>query len=175
MNERLPYSHLRKLALLAREKISRRRLFTETDQALRNSRGLISTQAHTGKSAFEALCADSQQRYQYNDDHEDRTDKTVRVCDGGFKKREWCRADSVKKLLVHIKGRFGRGKLISLFSQVSSLPGSPRRAERTDRPRISDERHRKPADQAPVLKRAVSSRPLVVNVDTSSRAPLVVD
>jgi hypothetical protein len=32
----------------------------------------------------------------------------VRVCDGGFKEREWCRADSVKKLLVLIEGRFGR-------------------------------------------------------------------
>jgi hypothetical protein len=62
MNERLPYHNLRKLALLAREKISRKRLFTGTDQALRNSRGLISgTQTHTKKSAFETLSADSQQ------------------------------------------------------------------------------------------------------------------
>ena len=42
MNDRLPYRDMRKLALLAREKIGQKRLLTETDQLLRNSRDLIS-------------------------------------------------------------------------------------------------------------------------------------
>jgi hypothetical protein len=32
MNERLPYSNMRKLALLARERIGQKRLLTKTDQ-----------------------------------------------------------------------------------------------------------------------------------------------
>ena len=40
MNERLPYRDMRKLALLTRKKIGQKRLLTETDQLLRNSRDL---------------------------------------------------------------------------------------------------------------------------------------
>src|SRR6516165_885698 len=42
MNERLPYRDMRKLALLAHEKIGHKHLLTETDRLLRNSRHLIS-------------------------------------------------------------------------------------------------------------------------------------
>jgi hypothetical protein len=48
MNERLPYRDMRKLALLAREKIGQKRLLTETDQLLRNSRDLISRMGQAG-------------------------------------------------------------------------------------------------------------------------------
>ena len=42
MNERRPYGDLRKLALLAREKIAhQKRLLSETDQLLRGPRDLI--------------------------------------------------------------------------------------------------------------------------------------
>jgi len=59
MNDRLPYRDMRKLALLAREKIGQKRLLTETDQLLRKSRDLIS---HTQelireKSAFDTVVA----------------------------------------------------------------------------------------------------------------------
>ena len=63
MNERLLYRQVRKLALLAREKIGRKRLLTETDRLLRNSRDLIS-----GTQDLEALSADSQQPISADDD-----------------------------------------------------------------------------------------------------------
>ena len=53
MNERLPYRDMRKLALLAREKIGRKRLLTEADRLLRNSRDLIS-----GTQELKTLSAD---------------------------------------------------------------------------------------------------------------------
>jgi hypothetical protein len=68
MNERLPYRDMRKLALLAREKIGQKRLLTETDRLLRKSRGLISGT-------------------QQNDDHKDRTVKTVRLSNREFKRK----------------------------------------------------------------------------------------
>jgi hypothetical protein len=73
MNERLLYRHVRKLALLAREKIGRKRLLTETDRLLRNSRDLIS-----GTQEIKTFSADSQQPKLADDDHQDRTDKTVK-------------------------------------------------------------------------------------------------
>jgi hypothetical protein len=51
MNERLPHCDMRKLALLTREKIGQKRLLTETDQLLRNSRDLISRIGHAGRAA----------------------------------------------------------------------------------------------------------------------------
>jgi hypothetical protein len=68
MNERL--HDMRKLALLAREKIGHKRLLSETDQLLRDSRDII------GRS--QELIRESQhlkRQYQHND--EDRKDDFV--------------------------------------------------------------------------------------------------
>jgi hypothetical protein len=80
MDERLLYCNMRKLALMAREKIGRERLLTETDRVLRNSRDLIS-----GTQELKTLSAGSQQPKLTDDDHQDRTDKTVRVSDSEIK------------------------------------------------------------------------------------------
>jgi hypothetical protein len=68
MDERLLYRNMRKLALMAREKIGRKQLLTETDRVLRNSRDLIS-----GTQELKTLSADSQQPISAADDHQDRT------------------------------------------------------------------------------------------------------
>jgi hypothetical protein len=75
MNERLPYSNMRKVALLARENNARqKRLLSETDQLLRGSRLLINrTQEHLKPLSRILSCI----RYQHNDDHEDRKDDDV--------------------------------------------------------------------------------------------------
>ena len=80
MDERLLYCNMRKLALMAREKIGRERLLTETDRLLRNSRDAIS-----GTQELKTLSADSPQPILADDDHQDRTDKTVRVSDNEIK------------------------------------------------------------------------------------------
>jgi hypothetical protein len=70
MNERLPYRDMRKLALLTREKIGHKHLLTETDRLLRISRHLIS---RTRELIRTQHLNGSLGRYQYNEDHENRT------------------------------------------------------------------------------------------------------
>jgi hypothetical protein len=63
MNERVPYGHMRKLALLAREKIGQKRLLTETDQLLRNSRDLVSRSLSPHRTGYDS--AFQRQRIQH--------------------------------------------------------------------------------------------------------------
>jgi hypothetical protein len=49
MNERLPYYDMRKLALLAHEKICQKRLLAESDRLLRNSRNPWPHPSSSGK------------------------------------------------------------------------------------------------------------------------------
>ena len=70
MNERLPYRDMRKLALLAREKIGHKHLLTETDRLLRNSRHLISRTRELIRQTQHLN--GSLGRYQHNEDHENR-------------------------------------------------------------------------------------------------------
>ena len=62
-----PYRDMRKLALLAREKIGHKHLLTETDRLLRNSRHLISRTRELIRQTQHLN--GSLGRYQHNEDH----------------------------------------------------------------------------------------------------------